>query len=403
MQDLAVEIKKQKAFSCACSVQKDWRKAVQEIADEARKGLNGRPCDLAVFFVTEFYKALDPSALATRLADHLPSGKLIGCNASGVIAKNSEIEMEPAMGLLAMHLPGVKLTSFALSPEQTASLKTKPELVAVLDIYPTENPHFLLLADPMSTDIDNLLRLFNDAYPGSPVIGGLASGAAVGQKSWLALDGDIEPGGAVGVALSGPIEFETIVSQGCRPIGEPLIITKAEQHILYELAGRQAVTVLRDMIAQLQPEDRELARHSLFVGLAMNEYKPSFKRGDFLIRNILGYDAASGALMIGANLKMGQTLQFQLRDAKASAEDLRAMLESRSESSRQAQGALLFSCCGRGRGLYGKPHHDVRMIQSVVGANDPLPIAGFFANGEIGPVGGMNYIHGYTSSLVLMK
>lgn len=389
----------QKIFSSVLCADKNWRKGAQEAARKAKEGLNGKSCDAALFFISESYVDFNPGALAALVARILECPVTIGCNSSGIIGKDAEIEMEPALCLLAMHLPQVKLASFSLSEAQIKALAAGADLVKLLDLYPTDKPNFICLGDPMSCDIDKLLGLFNEGYPGRPVVGGLASGAAVGAANWLALDGDVAPGGAVGIAFSGNIEFETVVSQGCRPIGEPLIVTKAKEHVLYELAGRPAFEVLREVIEKLPAPDRELARHSLFAGIVINEYQSNFKRGDFLVRNLMGYDAPSGALMVGALLRPGQTLQFQLRDAKTSAEDLEALL-GRLPAAEGSRGALVVSCCGRGRGLYGVADHDIKMIQSRIG---PLPAAGFFANGEIGLVGDKNYIHGYTSSLAVIQ
>jgi small ligand-binding sensory domain FIST len=333
------------------------------------------------------------------ISKELGAASLLGCNASGVIGKESEVEMEPAITILAMSLPGVKISPFSLSETEIAALTSGPDLVRLLDLYPTEKPNFLCLADPMLCDAEKLMGLFNAGYPERPVIGGMASGPAVGLKGWIVLNGEADPGAAAcGLALSGEISIETVVSQGCRPIGEPAIVTKSDGHVLYALASRPAVEVLLETIENLSPRDKELARHSLLAGLVMDEYQSKFKRGDFLIRNIMGSDPDKGVLLVGAPLRPGQTLQFQLRDAKTSAEDLDALLRAPAKAA--AQAALLFSCCGRGRGLYGAPDHDVKLIQSLRG---PLPLAGFFANGEFGPVAGKNHVHGYTASLAFIR
>jgi len=320
--------------------------------------------------------------------------QLIGCSCSGVIANEQESELEPAISVLAMSLPDVRVTPFYLG-----SREMPENLVEHLDLYPTEKPNFIVLADPMSCDVDSLVKLFNEGYPGRPVIGGLASGVSVGRPNWLVLGTQAFESGSVGLALSGDIAIETTVAQGCRPVGHPYLVTKADENVIYELAGKPALEALRDVVAGMTPEDRELARTSLFVGLAMSERPHEFHRGDFLIRNLMGFDPGSGALVVGSPLRPGQTIQFQLRDAQTSAEDLKTLL-GEPKPGAPDQGALLFSCTGRGRGLYGMPNHDSRLIQSLRG---PIPMAGFFANGEIGPVGGRNFIHGYTSSLAVIR
>ncbi|HTL70210.1 MAG TPA: FIST N-terminal domain-containing protein [Candidatus Eisenbacteria bacterium] len=389
-----------KAFSSALSRNKDWREAAKEVAARVKKDLQGASCDLALFFVSETYENFDAQAFAKKLADLLPYRVLLGCNSSGVIGTKNEIEMEPAVSILAMHLPDVRLYPFSLSADQTASLAGGNDLINLLDLYPTDRPRFLCLAEPGSTDIGKLLAAFNDGYRGLPVVGGLASGGVMGASNWLCLNGSVLAEGAIGVAMVGNVDFEIIVSQGCRPVGKPYSITKAEDNVLYELAGRPSLIVIRELLESLSPKDRALAEQSLSVGLVMNEQQTSFKRGDFLIRNIMGFDPESGALMVGEHLRVGHTMQFQIRDAQTSSEDLKVLLEKVHGANGHPQGAFLVSCCGRGKALYGQPDHDVSAIQSMRG---PMPIAGFFANGEIGPIGGKNYVHGYTSSLVILK
>ncbi|MBI4376219.1 MAG: FIST C-terminal domain-containing protein [Elusimicrobia bacterium] len=388
-----------KGFSAALSTDRDWRRAVRTVAAKARKDL-GEGCDLALVFVSEIYAGLEPEQLCAELGEALPSRLLLGCNSSGVIMGSREVELEPAVSLMAMRLPGVAVRPLRFSSEQSHAAEGGPRLLENLDVYPSDAPKFILLADPMGCDVERLVKALNESYPGSPMVGGLASGLAVGRPNWLVLDGQVCRQGAVGAALCGDVELDIAVAQGCRPIGSPLIITKAQAHILLELGGRPAVEVLKELLGSLPVRDQALARHSLFGGLVMNEYRDRFGRGDFLVRNIIGYDAQSGALMIGTQLRPGQTFQFQLRDAETSSDDLRALLGRIGKVDRGEKGALLFSCCGRGRGLYGKPDHDSGLVQKMHG---PLALAGFFANGEIGPVGERNYIHGYTSSLAILR
>jgi small ligand-binding sensory domain FIST len=252
----------------------------------------------------------------------------------------------------------------------------------------------------MSCDPERLASLINDAYPGAPLVGGLSSGPSVRKPSWLLLGGEVYQQGAVGVALTGDVSFDVVVAQGCRPIGEPLIVTKAEGNILQGLGGRPPLEVLRETLSRCSPDDQRLARHSLFAGMAMAEGRSGYKRGDFLIRNLLSVDQDSGSITLGAPLRRGQTLQFQLRDAQTSDQDLQSLLGGLPEAGAGPRGALLVTCVGRGQGLYGEPDHDAALVQSMRG---PLPLVGFFANGELGPVGGRNYVHGYTSSLVLIR
>jgi small ligand-binding sensory domain FIST len=389
-----------KRFADGFSADADWRKAVAEAARAARAKLGPSPCDLALVFVSQTWKDFDPAELSPLLAKELAPLHSLGCNASGAIAGRREVEMKPGVAVLAMRLPGVKLHSISLTPAELKRLDDGKALVSLLDLYPTDEPKFLAFGDPMSLDVDHLTGLFNEAYPGAPLVGGMSSGPQLRKPSWMLLNGDVLESGVAGMALTGDVIFDVVVAQGCRPIGEPLMITRAEGNLLQELGGRSPLEVLRETLSRCSPDDQRLARHALFAGLVMKEGHSGYKRGDFVIRNLMGFDQDTGALMLGANLRRGQTLQFQLRDAQTSDTDFQALLGVMPESGSSPRGALLVSCCGRGEGLYGEPDHDASLVQSMRG---PLPLAGFFANGEFGPVGGRNYIHGYTSSLVVIR
>lgn len=389
-----------KRFADALSAHADWRHALSEAAAAARAKLGPGPCDLALVFVSQAWDGFDAREVSPLLARDLAPLHALGCNASGVIAGRREVELKPAVSILAMRLPGARVTPFTLAPGELGRLEDGRALVASLDLYPTDKPKFLALGDPMSCDPERFASLLNDAYPGAPLIGGLASGPQMRKPAWMLLGTELIDRGAAGVALTGEVEFDVAVAQGCRPIGDPLIVTKAEGNVLQELGGRPPLEVLRETLSRCPPDDQRLARQALFAGLVMSEGRSGYKRGDFLIRNLLGFDQDSGSLVLGTNLRRGQTLQFQLRDAGTSDVDLQARLDALPEGGSAPRGALMVSCVGRGQGLYGEPDHDAALVQSMRG---PLPLAGFFANGEFGPVGGRNYVHGYTSSLALLR
>jgi len=393
-------VTEKKLFAEGFSEDKDWRTATVAAAKAARARLGSGPCDLAVVFVAEAYADFDPVEFSTLLAKNLAPLRVLGCNASGVIAGRKEVEMLPAISILAMRLPQVRVQPFSFTQAELGKLANGAELVKELDLYPNEKPKFMILGDPMSGDPERMAALFNEGYPGAPLVGGMASGLLLHKPSWLLLGSHVLKNGLAGVALVGPVEISTVVAQGCRPIGDPLIVTKAEGNVLHELGGRNPLEVLRETLSRCTPEDQRLARSSLFAGLVMNESRSEFRRGDFVIRNLIGYDDKSGSLVLGTNLRRGQTLQFQLRDAHTSDQDFSMLLGLLPEADDAPRGALLFSCCGRGRGLYGESDHDATLVQSLRG---PVPMAGFFANGEFGPVGGRNFVHGYTSSLALIK
>ena len=389
-----------KRFAEGFSDDRDWRKAAVQAARAARSRLGPVPCDLALVFVAETWKDFDPSEFSRILAKELSPLRVLGCNAGGVIAGRREVEAAPAISIMAMRLPGVRVHPFSFSPAEIARLENGSALVSALDLYPNESPKFLLLGDPMSGDPERAAALFNEAYPGAPLIGGMASGLILHRPSWMLLGSTVLGQGLAGVALIGSVECLTVVAQGCRPIGEPLVVTKAEGNVLHGLGGRNPLEVLRETLSRCSAEDQRLARSSLFAGMVMDERRADFHRGDFVIRNLVGYDHASGSLVLSAQLRLGQTFQFQLRDAQTSDQDFSMLLSALPAADGAPRGALLFSCCGRGRGLYGESDHDASLVQSVLG---PVPLAGFFANGEFGPVGGRNFVHGYTSSLVLIK
>jgi small ligand-binding sensory domain FIST len=390
----------EKRFVEALSTLPDWRAAAADAARRARAKLGPVPCDLALVFVSQTWADFDPKELPGLLAKELAPLHSLGCNASGVISGRREVEMEPGVSILAMRLPGASVRGVHFAPSELARLEDGAALVAALDLYPTEMPKFITVADPVSCDAERWLELLGGGYPGCPVVGGLASGVVLRKPSWLLCDGHIHADGAAAAVLTGDVDFRAVVAQGCRPIGEPLIITRAEGNVLQELGSRQPLEVLRETLSRCTPEDQRLARHSLFAGLLMDERRSSHKRGDFVVRNLVGFDPESGHLVVGAPLRRGQTLQFQLRDAATSDQDLQSLLGRLPEAGASPRGALLVTCCGRGKGLYGEPDHDATVVQTMRG---PLPMAGFFANGEFGQVGGRNFVHGYTSSLIVIS
>jgi small ligand-binding sensory domain FIST len=254
----------------------------------------------------------------------------------------------------------------------------------------------VLLADPFSTDVGTLIATLERDYPGVPIVGGLATGFPGAHWTAVFHGGHASEDGAVVVGLGGSVGLRPVVSQGCEPIGEAWTVTNASEHIVRSIGARPAYQVLLETVQALDPAQRERVSGNLLVGLAMDEYRDEFRRGDFLIRNVIGIDPSSGAIAIAAQPRVGQTLQFQIRDARAADEELRHMLHGLAGG---PSAALLFACNGRGAGLFGAPDHDARTVRELLG---PLPLAGLFCNGEIGPVGAATYLHGFTASLALI-
>ncbi|TAK05789.1 MAG: hypothetical protein EPO39_10560, partial [Candidatus Manganitrophaceae bacterium] len=328
---------------------------------------------------------------------------VVGCSGGGIIGGGKEVEHRPAIALTAARLPGVEVASFHLDSTDLPDLDASPKKwQECFQIQTDRKPHFILFADPFSFDVEKGLIGLDFAYPNATKIGGLASGGSGEGQNALFLNRKVHPSGFVGVALCGNIAMDTLVAQGCRPIGTPLPITKCNRNLLIALDHKPPVEVLQELYEQLSEEDQRLMQHSLFLGLAMTPFKETLMRGDFLIRNLIGMDSKTGSLAVGALLREGQMVQFHLRDAETSTEDLTWYLTEylMEGKARSARGALLFSCLGRGEHLYGKPNHDSELFHARVG---PLPLGGFFCNGEIGAVGGTTFLHGYTSCFGIFK
>jgi small ligand-binding sensory domain FIST len=341
-------------------------------------------------------------AIAQVVTAALKPRCLLGCQGETVVANDREVEEGPALCLwLGRWEEEIELTPFHLTMEETAegfALLGWPDDLA--DATPDDSL-MLALADPFTFPVDDFLRQVNDEQAGVRVVGGMASGARQGGENPLLIGEDVRDEGAVGVLLRGPVKARSVVSQGCRPIGRPMIITKAKDNIILELGGKTALEQLQRIWQELGPHDRQLVQHGLHVGRVISEYRDSFRHGDFLVRNVMGLDNESGALAITERVRVGQTVQFHVRDAVTADEDLHALLQldKRSHVGRPAA-ALLFSCNGRGTRLFGQPDHDARAVGAETGN---IPLAGFFAQGELGPVGGLNFIHGFTASVVLFE
>jgi small ligand-binding sensory domain FIST len=363
--------------------------AVGEAAGEVIEQLDGEDPTLVVCFASaHFVGALDDAANALR--NLLEPQVLVGGTAGGIIGGSHEVEAGPAFSVFAAYLPDATLTPVALRLEET------PDGAAVTGWPPDVDAAttLILFADPFTFPADAFLRRLNEERPGLSVIGGLASAAGHPGGNRLVLDHQVRPDGAVGVFVDGAT-VETVVSQGCRPIGQPFTVTRAEQNVIVELGGQPALRRLEELAAGATEADRDLLRGGLQVGLVVDEHKVEFERGDFLIRSVLGADRDVGAIAVGDHVDVGQTLQFQVRDGVAADEDLRALLASHA-----ADGALLFTCNGRGQHLFGVPDHDSGVVAQLLG---PVPLAGAFCAGELGPVGGRNFLHGFTASLALFS
>ncbi|BAZ33278.1 hypothetical protein NIES4074_57880 [Cylindrospermum sp. NIES-4074] len=397
----------QMQWANALSTHHSLEAAVADVVQQAVSSLTA-PADIGLVFISSAFTS-EYSRLMPLLAEKLSVPVLIGCSGGGVIGttvkgQTQELESEPAISLTLAHLPGVNVEVFHILTEELPDLDSPPDAwIDLIGVPPSPVPQFILLSSSFSSGIKDLLQGLDFAYPGSVVVGGQASGGGMGGRVALFCNNRLYREGTVGIALTGNIVVETIVAQGCRPIGEPLQVTKADRNIILELDEQVPLVLLRDLISSLSEQERILAQHSLFVGVAMDGFKPSLQQGDFLIRSILGVDPSAGAIAIGDRVRPGQRLQFHLRDAQASAEDLELLLklyQNQHTTEPSAVAALMFTCLGRGEGLYGKPNFDSELFQRYL---SNIPVGGFFCSGEIGPVSGSTFLHGYTSVFAICR
>ena len=386
-------------FYSGFSAEADTRRAIETLSQEAAQSIRGSADLILVFFSPHHRRTISEAML--KLMRDLSPKVLLGCSGEGIIGTTVEMEGKPAFSLWAAKLPGVTLTPFHLSFEE------EPHGVR-LSGWPTTlpkpdegvRPFFITLVEPFSTPAHEFLEFLERKYPGAPVLGGMASGAQIPAENLLLINGEVVKEGVVGVCAHGAVLLEAVVSQGCRPVGELFRVTHSERNVIHELSGRPALQRLTEVFKTLSEEEKQLAQHGLHIGCASDEQKERFSRGDFLVRNLIGIDEENGSLAVGDLVNEGQTVQFHVRDAESAREDLRILLEARKGklAGTPPLAALLFSCNGRGVRFFGKPNQDVEAVQQMVGK---IPLAGFFAQGEIGPIGKKNFLHGFTASIVL--
>jgi small ligand-binding sensory domain FIST len=378
-------------FASALSVHPVAAEATGDVVGRVLELVEPRP-DLAVLFVSPHHvDAVADIAAAVRTL--VEPGVLLGATGVAVVGGIREIEDGPAISLWAGQL-GAPVRPVRVRAARTAS----GVAVAGLSADTCEPGEVLvLLADPWSLPVDEVVDLLGGLDPPVPVVGGAASAAQGPGGNRLVLDGEVASDGGVAAVLPASVATTLVVSQGCRPVGEPMIVTSAERNVLLELAGRPALDRLEDLATASSPEERAKLAGGLHIGVAVDEHKMTFGRGDFLVRNVIGADREARAVAIGDIVPVGTTVQFQVRDADAADEDLRALLALASAGG-PADSALLFTCNGRGVRLFGDPDHDALALEQAVRSD---AVAGMFCAGEIGPVGGRSFVHGFTASIVL--
>ncbi len=423
-------------WASAISTQASLEAAVTEVTRKATEQMGEQKPDLALVFVSIAF-ASEYARLLPLLRAQLNVNHIVGCSGSGAIGMvdefPEEVEEGPALSLMLAHLPNVNIESFHLTAADLPDLDSPPERWSeLIGVTSEARPSFILMADPFSSGTSELLQGIDFAYPGCVKVGGLAGIESFNRSSGLFCNQKLYGEGIVGVALSGEIVLEAIVAQGCRPIGDLYRVSEGDRNIMLKLEydsnqdnasptisqptqSQTPLEVLQNIFQSLSEADRELAQNALFIGVAQSGFKPSLTKRDFLIRNLVGVDPRNGSIAVADKIRPGMRIQFHMRDAQTSAEDLENLLRryrveslennlANQEANQGANpaaskgasptGALLFACSGRGEGLYDEPNFDSDLFEQYLG---PLPIGGFFCNGEIGPVGGATFLHGSTS------
>ena len=365
-----------------------------DAAVEAARGAKARvraEVDLAVMFLSPHH-AEGATAAVHKLVEELSPRHLLGCVAQGVVGGVREIEAGPAVAVWAASLPGAEIETFhavADVGEDEIEVEGLPKL--------DDADLVALLVDPFTFPAAAVLDRVGEDGATPPIVGGLALGTGGPQAQVLIVDGEVVSTGAVGARLAG-VPVRTIVSQGCSPLGADSVVTSADGNIVHELAGRPALERLRAELAALPPERQRLAEQGLLVGIVIDENRSEYGQGDYLIRGLLGADQDSGAIAIGERVRVGQTLRFHVRDAASADDDLAEALDAVRPPT--SAGALLFTCSGRGTSMFPAPNHDAAAVTSALGTE---AVAGMFCGGEIGPVGGMPFLHGFTATVAVFE
>ena len=386
------------------SVSAHWQQDFDEAglrkwAENLRHQLRAPQVSLGLVFMTpRFFSQAKQILEILRVHARIPL--LAGCSSTALVAGNEELEENPGVVLALYSLPGAKLDGIYFTQTQVEEANGQTYWQELTEITASQTNGWLTFIDPFHLDSESWLRTWNESYAGVPVYGGLSSGVFAEQVTQIYLNGDVYEEGGVAISVGGDVKLAGVISQGCTPIGDTWTLTRVEQNLIHKIANRPAYEVLSETVNHMSADEQKKVRGNLFIGLVVNEYLDDFHRGDFLVRNLLGGDPQTGVLAVGAMPRAGQTMQFQRRDAEAATEDMNELL---GRTHIQLGGATVYGgclcCCnGRGKHLFGESGHDAQLVQKQFGG---IGLSGFFCNGEIGPVGQKNFLHGYTASLAL--
>lgn len=388
-------------WTSAVSDAPSFSEAVEQVAEQVSVNLDGKRPDITLVFVSRHHAPsyfVAPELFASRLTGDV----LVGCSASGVIGAGREIEGRPGVAVCAGVMQDSAAHPFHLKQDDLPDADAPPEAWhSLVGASPEEVRGILLFPDPYTVRPDALISGLDFAYPNAPKSGGLVSGGSGPGTSALFVNGSMKRSGAAGVVLTGDVELEPVVAHACRPVGRPMVVTEASENLVMKLDGEKAVSALQSIFRSATPKSRSLIRRSVQIGILNQHAGEPDETSEYVVRNVLGMVEETGAVAVGDTVREGQVIQFHVSDADTAEQDLRASLEDYvAEDYRIPSTALMFSCLSLGKRLHGQPDHDTAMFQDLVA---PVPLAGFFSNGEISTVNGHTRLHGYTSSFAMFR
>jgi small ligand-binding sensory domain FIST len=371
-----------------------WQRSLDRVVSQVIQAGEPAPDLVFVFAAREYADISDD--LVSEIRKQTGTRTLIGCFANGCIGNGRELERTPGLSMLALWMPGatfdpIHIDQHALQAMEHDNLRQRAG----------ENVRaWMVLTEPYNLDVLRLIEHLDESYPGVPVVGGMTFSEKRSSQTRLFINDDVFEEGAVVLGMRGPYDLIPIVTQACEPIGETWTVTEVDRTAVLAISGRPAIDVLIETVAALPADQQRQAKRHLLVGFAADEYRDEFHRGDFLIRGVLGVDHSRAAIVVGDRPRVGQTIQFQMRDALIADIDLHQhLLEARAVlGDRKPFAALLASCSGRGAGLFGKADHDALALQSAYPA---IPLGGFNSVGEIGPMGNHARLHSFAASIGL--
>lgn len=390
-------------FHSAIRAPRDLARDVRDMLGEIGERIPLSRANIGILFCSPHFEE-ELEGVLRQIREVSPEAILLGCTAEGTIGASREIFTGPSISILMGVWPDAEIEPFHVTQDWLENADSQEAWVEKCGLRTVEDATLLAVADPFSVDISRFVAGLNERFSGLPLYGGIASGAERRGENGLVISDQVVREGVVGLRVRGRgARIRGLVSQGCRPIGRPFVVTRAKGPVIFELGGKPAVAQLSDVFSDLDTRDQELAQRALHLGRAMTEYKERLGHGDFLIQNLRGFVEETGAIAIYGEAKVGSTVQFHVRDGQSAEADLKSLVERHrsSLSGRRAHAALLFDCNGRGRRMWpNQPDHDIRIVE---GRQNGLPCAGFFCGGEFGPVGGSNFVHGFTASLAFIE